>query len=92
MTFTGSKPPAIANSAYYRVIDHTYPDKLNVRKGPSTKFRIVGRIPHNGTNVVVKYCRVMKVRKSRWCMVQWGRVKGWASGRYLANQRTGQRP
>ncbi|GJM03478.1 MAG: hypothetical protein DHS20C08_19790 [Rhodomicrobium sp.] len=92
MTFSGSRPPAVSKSAYYRVIDHSYPDKLNVRKGPSTKFKVVGRIPHNGTNVTVKYCRAVRVHKSRWCLVQWGGVRGWASGRYLANQRTGQRP
>lgn len=92
MTFAGSRPPASPSSAYYRVIDHRYPDKLNVRRGPGTKFKIVGRIPHNGTNVTVKHCKAVKTHKSRWCLVQWGKVRGWASGRYLANQRTGARP
>ncbi len=77
---------------FYRVIDHTYPDQLNVRKGPGTKFRVVGRIPHNGTKVRVSKCRSLGARRSKWCVVQWGGVRGWASGRYLANMATGQRP
>jgi len=79
-------------SAYYRVIDHTYPDKLNVRKGPGTKFRIVGRIPHNGNQIKVSNCKFMGSRKSKWCVVHWGKVRGWASGRYLGNMATGRRP
>ncbi|MBO6551206.1 MAG: SH3 domain-containing protein, partial [Rhizobiales bacterium] len=74
------------------VIDHTYPDKLNVRSGPSTKYQIVGRIPHNGKNVVVRQCKSIGKRKSRWCIVSWGKVNGWASGRYLANMSNGRRP
>lgn len=80
------------SSKYYRVIDHTYPDKLNVRSGPSTKYQIVGRIPHNGKNVVVRQCKSIGKRKSRWCIVSWGKVNGWASGRYLANMSNGRRP
>lgn len=79
-------------SKYYRVIDHTYPDKLNVRRGPGTKYPIVGRIPHNGNNVLVRQCKSIGSRKSRWCIVSWGKVSGWASGRYLANMSTGRRP
>lgn len=79
-------------SKYYRVIDHTYPDKLNVRRGPGTKYPIVGRIPHNGNNVLVRQCKSIGSRKSRWCIVSWGKVNGWASGRYLANMSTGRRP
>lgn len=79
-------------SAYYRVIDHTYPDQLNVRRGPSTKFAIVGRIPHNGVDVSVRSCRNVGARKSRWCLVSWKSVQGWASGRYLSNMSSGARP
>lgn len=79
-------------SGYYRVIDHTYPDQLNVRRGPGTRFAIIGRIPHNGTRVQVLSCRSFGARRSKWCQVKWGGVKGWASGRYLANMANGQRP
>ena len=92
MTVHGGQTGAPQMAKYYRVIDHAYPDKLNVRKGPGTKYAIVGRIPHNGTKVKVSNCRSMGARRSKWCVVQWGRVRGWASGRYLANMATGRRP
>ena len=92
MTVHGGHAPAPHLSQYYRVIDHTYPDKLNVRKGPSTKYKIVGRIPHNGTKVKIVRCQSRGAGRSKWCVVQWGSVRGWASGRYLANMATGRRP
>ena len=92
MTLPGVHKPQPHLSQYYRVIDHTYPDKLNVRKGPGTKYAIVGRIPHNGTQVKILSCKSMGARRSKWCVVRWGSVQGWASGRYLANMATGRRP
>lgn len=92
LTYNDRKPVGGSASKYYRVIDHTYPDKLNVRRGPSTKYAIVGRIPHNGKNVTVRQCKSIGSRKSRWCIVNWKNVSGWASGRYLANMSTGRRP
>ncbi|MGH1405305.1 MAG: caspase family protein [Rhodomicrobiaceae bacterium] len=92
LTYNDRKPVGGSASKYYRVIDHTYPDKLNVRRGPGTKFGIVGRIPHNGKNVTVRQCKSIGSRKSRWCIVRWKSVSGWASGRYLANMSNGRRP
>ncbi len=92
LTLGARKNVGAPPSKYYRVIDHTYPDKLNVRRGPGTKYPIVGRIPHNGNNVLVRQCKSIGSRKSRWCIVSWGKVNGWASGRYLANMSTGRRP
>lgn len=97
MTSSGNGKKPGVKSAYYKVIDHRYPDQLNVRRGPGTKFAIVGRIPHNGVNVRVRSCRSFGARRSRWCTVQWTNsrgktVNGWASGRYLANMGSGARP
>ena len=92
LTYNDHKPVGGSVSKYYRVIDHTYPDKLNVRRGPGTKYAIVGRIPHNGKNVTVRQCKSIGSRKSRWCIVRWKSVSGWASGRYLANMSNGRRP
>ncbi len=92
LTYNNRKPVGGSAGKYYRVIDHTYPDKLNVRRGPGTKYPIVGRIPHNGKNVTVRQCKSIGSRKSRWCIVSWKSVSGWASGRYLSNMSTGRRP
>ncbi|MGI9464408.1 MAG: SH3 domain-containing protein, partial [Aestuariivirgaceae bacterium] len=76
----------------YRVIDHTPPDMLNVRRGPGTKNPVTSRIPHDGINVKVGQCRKVSGYRHKWCVVTYQGARGWAYARYLAHMRTGARP
>lgn len=58
-------------------------DTLNVRRGPSTDFEVLGELA-NGTVVRNLGCRIES--GSRWCRVRElvdQPAEGWASGRYL---------
>lgn len=70
-------------SRTYKVIDHRPDDMLNVRTGTSTDYAIVGRIPHNGTNIVVHRCVESSGYIYNWCEVSYDTVRGWAYARYL---------
>ena len=54
-------------------------DKLNIRRGPSTKARIVSRKRYGSCGItVVGNCR------AQWCPVEDGHVKGWANRQFLS--------
>ena len=59
---------------------------------PLLHFGIVGRIPHNGTNVRVHRCRRAGGYRYKWCTITYNGRRGWAYARYLADMRTGRRP
>lgn len=69
----------------YHVIGHTSSEELNVRSGPSTKYRITGTIPHNGSRIVVNSCNSVNSYRYKWCQINYGRLNGWAYGKYLAD-------
>ena len=52
-------------------------DVLWIRSGPSTRFRKIGSIPHNGRGVRMFGC------EGRWCQVRYRGVTGWSHGRHL---------
>ena len=54
---------------------------LNIRSGPSTLYSKVGLIPKGSTVTVLDY-------KDGWCKVKYGRIKGYCSSAYLANNNT----
>jgi len=58
-------------------------DTLNVRRGPGTRFRVVG-VLSNGTSVLNLGCRM--VGRAQWCQIEMMtdmRERGWVNGRYL---------
>jgi uncharacterized protein YraI len=65
----------------YVIIGVRYGDTDNgllLRSGPSTGADTVGRIPPNGTGIVVESC------SGSFCRVQYGCLSGWAGRRYLS--------
>ena len=55
-------------------------DTVNVRSGPGTEYRTVGRL-HRGDRVEVTRC----TQSRRWCHVERRRGRdGWVSSRYLS--------
>jgi hypothetical protein len=68
----------------YRVIDHQWPDQLNIRAGPGTEYSVVSRIPHDGIDVKMISCRAVDGYKYKWCIVDYKGNHGWAYSRYLA--------
>lgn len=76
----------------YRVVDVANWDVLNMRSAPTARSNILVEIPSNGTGIELHSCTVASGQGSRWCDVSWRGVRGWASSRYLAEERTGARP
>jgi hypothetical protein len=68
----------------YGVIDHKYPDRLNVRKEAGASHQIVGSIPHDGKNIHVERCAEAEGSSYEWCLVSYGKLKGWVNKRYIA--------
>ena len=74
MTFT-SAPAAQAAC----VVGVASWDVLWIRSGPSTRYRKVGAIPHNGCGVRVYW----RTCRRAWCRVRYRGVRGWAHTGYL---------
>ncbi|MEY4983403.1 MAG: hypothetical protein RIR62_1669 [Pseudomonadota bacterium] len=55
-------------------------DSLNLRAGPSTGDRVIGRL---GEGQVVRNLGCRMTGKQRWCQVETSAGAGWVSGRYL---------
>ncbi len=89
-TDRAERGPAATRDLYH-VIDHDYPDMLNMRTGPGTINSIVGRIPHNGSEILIHDCSNYQNHRFKWCRVTWRGISGWAYGRYLADE-SGRRP
>ena len=61
------------------VIDVASWDRLNIRRGPSTKARVVVRKRYGSCGImVVGECQ------AKWCPVEDGHMKGWADRRFLS--------
>lgn len=73
------------SSNSYHVVGHTSSEELNVRNGPSTKYRIAGTIPHNGSKIIVNACKFVNGYKFKWCQIKYGNLDGWAYGKFLAD-------
>ena len=59
-------------------------DTLFVRSGPGTNFPKVGELAFNANGVSISNCA------NRWCVVQYGCIRGYASQKYLKNGHGGQ--
>lgn len=53
-------------------------DTLNVRSGPSTRYRILGELAYNADGVRVSQCL-----SNGWCLVEYGCIRGYVSGKFL---------
>jgi uncharacterized protein YraI len=75
----------------YHVVNHPLDEKLNVRAGPDTTYKIVAELPPTAKNISVSDCQIQGKYSMRWCTVQWQGISGWAYGKYLAD-RSGRSP
>lgn len=80
-----STTPVRGSTNSYHVIGHTSSEELNVRKGPSTKYAIIGTIPHNGSGILVNTCNSISGFRYKWCQISYRGVTGWAYAKYLAD-------
>lgn len=62
-------------------------DTLNVRTGPSTKYKIIGELAYNADGV-----RALQCLSNGWCLVDYGCIHGYASGKFLKKGRGGHTP
>lgn len=76
----------------YRVVDVASNDVLNIRRMPDGDAGIVGVIPYNADNVVVRGCRDLRRYQYKWCYVSFGGSEGWVYGRHLAHVANNARP
>jgi uncharacterized protein YcbK (DUF882 family) len=64
----------------YMVANVERDDVLNVRRGPSTEFDVIGKLQPGSRGVLITgECR------KQWCPVQQASANGWVNRRYLAN-------
>jgi uncharacterized protein YraI len=87
----GSVSAPAPTATLYHVIDHPADDMLNVRSDAGTDSGIVGRLPYNASGVAVSACKSVSGYKSKWCVVKWNGISGWAYSRYLADD-SGRNP
>jgi hypothetical protein len=65
----------------YAVTDVARGDVLNVRRGPSTEFDVIGELEPGSRGVLITgACR------SEWCPVQHQSTSGWVNRMYLTNE------
>jgi uncharacterized protein len=85
---------------YFRITGVKKDDNINVRRQPNADARIVGKIPKDADGVKNLGCnrgglsekqwekasaaRKKEAQRKRWCQVEYNDVKGWVSGRFLA--------
>ena len=69
---------ACACCGSWQVTNVAHWDVLNIRSGPSAKFRIVGTL-RPGTSCIIRHneCR------GRWCRISYADYTGWVNVRYL---------
>lgn len=75
----------------YHVSHHPMDEKLNVRAGPGTQYRVVAELPPTAKGMRVSDCQIEDNYVFRWCHLEWNDLSGWAYGRYLTNSQ-GNRP
>ncbi len=77
--------PVIEEPSYvepsFRVAGVEAYDVLNIRKGPSTDYAVVGAIPPNGRGV-----RIVGACVTYWCPINHRGTNGWVSRIYLAEE------
>ena len=88
-TQSPERPPAgFVEGDFFEVTGVGGGDSLNLRDGPSTSARIVGRLSNGAVLRNVGGCRM--TGQTRWCNVETtggARVRGWVLARYLREPR-----
>lgn len=85
---------------YFRVVGVPDWDRLNIRSGPSARFRVIGTIPYDGRRITnLAEClpkvsidqyqqmtpwQVKQLRRRTWCRISYRGVTGWVASRFLA--------
>jgi uncharacterized membrane protein len=57
-------------------------DSLNIREKSNVKSKIVGKIPHDGTNIFLSSPDSFN-NQSKWCEIQYNKIVGWINKKYL---------
>ena len=70
----GSGPISISPTLYMVVFDEDH--NLHIRKGPSTDYEILGKIPRNGIVIATQIW-------DDWAYVEYNGIKGWSTMEYL---------
>ena len=77
--------PGVGHADTFRVVNVPQGDELNVRAGPSVGFPVLGRLAREATGV-----EALGDCVDGWCPVRSGVLLGWANGRFLEAELSGQ--
>jgi uncharacterized protein YraI len=82
--FVICQQPTIAanDECDYRVVKVQDDDTLVVRFGPAVKYKSVGSIPYDGTQIKMMGPDI-EIGKSRWVPIKYKMVEGWVNRGYL---------
>ena len=75
---------AQANSNFYKVINVSSGDHLNMREGPSFRTAAISNLPYNATGIRVLLWAKKKTGKHYWVKVAWNERFGWVNSYYLS--------
>jgi len=67
---------------YYKVVNISRDDTLNMRSGPGREYQKVGEIPPHEDTLTLLQC-APSTRGGRWCKVRYGYQEGWVSALYI---------
>ena len=74
---------AQAKSTEYKVINVSYGDRLNMRKGPSVHYSVLSSLPSNAKGIRVILWAKHKTGKHYWAKIAWNDRFGWVNSYYL---------
>ena len=69
----------------YKVVHIRSDDTLSVRNGPGVRYYKIGDLPYYAKGIKVGDCRYVN-KNGKWCMVEYGNLRGWASKKFLRKQ------
>jgi LysM repeat protein len=76
------QPAVAAKDCSYHVVKVNAKDSLLIRFGPHIKYKKLGSIPHDGTEIKVTGPK-LTVGKSRWVPIEYQGISGWVNQGYL---------
>ncbi len=73
------------SSETWKIIKIKSDDHLNMRSGPSTRFRVLRKIPYNAGKLI--YLNEQKKNgKTIWKKIKYNNVKGWVSSKFIEKE------
>ena len=69
----------------FRVVNVTDEDRLNIRAGPGIRYEVIGKIPKDGTGILITGEGV-QADNTIWVPIVYNGISGWVNSFYLSRQ------